>query len=317
MAATFKIEKLNDYTIMANHHLRNRKLSLKAKGLQSLMLSLPEEWDYSLKGLAAICKDGVGSISSTLRELEEAGYVSRKRRRNAKGQLTDTEYIIYQIPHPKSSESNEDENEPKREKPDQAENHDDAPKASEPEQEKPDQVKSRKKPKRENPVLAEPVQAEPDKVKRPQLNIQELNKQESSIQSIYQSCEKRKNRNKSEMPDREIDDIKEYIKTNIEYDIACERFKKETVDDIVDVMADVYMTDGIITIGKRDYQAKYIQDIFDKIEFDHIEFVIRSFEDASKKNPIRNIKKYLLSSLINSRMTMNSYYNADINYSFG
>ena len=140
MAATFKIEKLNDYTVMANHHLRNRKLSLKAKGLQSLMLSLPEEWDYSLKGLAAICKDGVDSISSTLRELEEAGYVSRKRRRNAKGQLTDTEYIIYQIPHPKSSESNEDENEPKRENPDQAENHDDAPKASEPEQEKPDQV---------------------------------------------------------------------------------------------------------------------------------------------------------------------------------
>ena len=78
MAATFKIEKLNDYTVMANHHLRNRKLSLKAKGLQSLMLSLPEEWDYSLKGLAAICKDGVDSISSTLRELEEAGYVSRK-----------------------------------------------------------------------------------------------------------------------------------------------------------------------------------------------------------------------------------------------
>ena len=82
MAATFKIEKPNDYTVMANHHLRNRKLSLKAKGLQSLMLSLPEEWDYSLKGLAAICKDGVDSISSTLRELEEAGYVSRKRRRN-------------------------------------------------------------------------------------------------------------------------------------------------------------------------------------------------------------------------------------------
>lgn len=315
MAATFKIEKLNDYTVMANHHLRNRKLSLKAKGLQSLMLSLPEEWDYSLKGLAAICKDGVDSISSTLRELEEAGYVSRKRRRNEKGQLTDTEYIIYQIPKP--SENNTDEKKPKRENPDQAENHDDAPKASEPEQEKPDQVKSRKKPKRENPVLAEPVQAEPDKVKRPQLNIQELNKQESSIQSIYQSCEKHKNRKKSEMPDREIDDIKEYIKTNIEYDIACERFKKETVDDIVDIMADVYMTDGIITIGKRDYQAKYIQDIFDKIEFDHIEFVIRSFEDASKKNPIRNIKKYLLSSLINSRMTMNSYYNADINYSFG
>lgn len=72
--AVFRIEKTRDYTVMSNHHLRNTNLSLKAKGLLSLMLSLPEEWDYTTKGLARICKDGVDSICAGVRELEEQGY---------------------------------------------------------------------------------------------------------------------------------------------------------------------------------------------------------------------------------------------------
>ncbi len=66
--AVFRIDKTKDYTVMANHHLRNKALSLKAKGLLSLMLSLPDDWDYTTKGLAMICKDGVDSICSTVRE---------------------------------------------------------------------------------------------------------------------------------------------------------------------------------------------------------------------------------------------------------
>ena len=72
--AVFRIEETRDYTVMANHHLRNTALSLKAKGLLSLMLSLPEDWDYTTKGLARICRDGVDSICATVRELEDAGY---------------------------------------------------------------------------------------------------------------------------------------------------------------------------------------------------------------------------------------------------
>ena len=85
--AVFRIEKTRDYTVMSNHHLRNTNLSLKAKGLLSLMLSLPENWDYTTKGLAHICKDGVDSICAGVRELEEQGYVIRERIRNASGQL--------------------------------------------------------------------------------------------------------------------------------------------------------------------------------------------------------------------------------------
>ena len=92
--AVFRIEKNKNYTVMANYHLRDISLSLKAKGLLSLMLSLPEGWDYTTKGLACICKDGVDSICSTVKELEKAGYVQRRRLRNELGHLTEIEYTI-------------------------------------------------------------------------------------------------------------------------------------------------------------------------------------------------------------------------------
>ena len=82
--AVFRVEKTKDYTVMANHHLRNTELSLKAKGLLSLMLSLPETWDYTTRGLSFICKDGIDSINATIKELEAQGYITRKRVRNDK-----------------------------------------------------------------------------------------------------------------------------------------------------------------------------------------------------------------------------------------
>ena len=96
--AVFRIEKTRDYTVMSNYHLRDRSLSLKAKGLLSLMLSLPEDWDYTMKGLARICKDGIDSISGGIRELESRGYLIRERVRGANGQLGSIEYTILEQP---------------------------------------------------------------------------------------------------------------------------------------------------------------------------------------------------------------------------
>ena len=96
--AVFRVEKTKDFTIMCNHHLRNTELSLKAKGLLSLMLSLPEDWDYTTKGLAHICKDGVDSITTALKELERHGYLTRQRLRYENGQLGDIEYTIHEKP---------------------------------------------------------------------------------------------------------------------------------------------------------------------------------------------------------------------------
>ena len=99
--AVFRVERTRDYTVMSNHHLKNRSLSLKAKGLLSVMLSLPDEWDYTLRGLAAISKEGVDAIREAIRELEDAGYIVRSRGRNEKGQLSVTEYVIYEHPQQK------------------------------------------------------------------------------------------------------------------------------------------------------------------------------------------------------------------------
>ena len=136
--AVFRIKKTKNYTVMSNHHLRNTNLSLKAKGLLSLMLSLPEEWDYTTKGLSVICKDGVDSITSAIKELEAAGYVVRERVRNEKGQLTTAEYSILEEP---ISVLPEQEN-----------------------------------PKQENPILDKPIQDQPILEKHDQLNTNILNK---------------------------------------------------------------------------------------------------------------------------------------------
>lgn len=98
--AVFRIEKTRNYTVMSNHHLRNAGLALKSKGLLSMMLSLPEDWNYTTRGLAKICKEGTDSIGSALKELERAGYIVRNRLRDSKGKIVDVEYVIYETPHP-------------------------------------------------------------------------------------------------------------------------------------------------------------------------------------------------------------------------
>lgn len=102
----FRVEKNNGYTVMSNHHLKNSNLTLKAKGLLSLMLSLPEEWDYSLRGLSSICREGVDSIRTALHELEAEGYIIRRQTRTSSGQW-DSEYIIYETPVKENSTDQE------------------------------------------------------------------------------------------------------------------------------------------------------------------------------------------------------------------
>ena len=97
--AVIRIQKTENYTVMSNHHLRNMGMSLKAKGLMSLMLSLPPEWDYSIGGLVAICKESHTSIRSALKELEDNKYLVRERKNNEKGYFI-YEYTLYEVPEP-------------------------------------------------------------------------------------------------------------------------------------------------------------------------------------------------------------------------
>ena len=145
--AVFRVEKTKDFTVMSNYHLRDVELSLKAKGLLSLMLSLPEDWDYTTKGLARICKDGVDSITSALKELENHGYLTRQRTRYENGRLGDITYTIHEKPVGQKE------------------------KEELPEQEKPEQ----EKPKRENPRQVNLKQAEPEQGNPAQLNTEQSN----------------------------------------------------------------------------------------------------------------------------------------------
>lgn len=97
--AVIRVQKTENYTVMSNHHLRNKELSLKAKGLISLMLSLPPDWDYSVAGLVAICKESHTSVRSALKELEEQNYLVRERKNSEKGYFV-YEYTLYEVPEP-------------------------------------------------------------------------------------------------------------------------------------------------------------------------------------------------------------------------
>ena len=102
--AVFRIEKNKNYTTMSNYHLRDRRLSLKAKGLLSLILSLPDGWDYSVRGLASICKESPDGIATPLKELEKYGYLFREQTRCSNGRLGKVEYVIYEQPQDNSPE---------------------------------------------------------------------------------------------------------------------------------------------------------------------------------------------------------------------
>lgn len=288
--AVFRIDKTRDYTVMSNHHLRNTELSLKAKGLLSLMLSLPENWDYTTKGLAAICKDGIDSISSCIRELEKHGYIIRERMRNEKGQLTTIEYTILE-----------------------------QPKSAPPE---------RENPIRENPVLDIPAQAEPIQENTAQLNtkksnIKELNTDISNTYPIKSYQKEPEPANAAQTPkeksDRigydEVETYRQIIKENIDYDVLSVNLNRDAamLDEIVDLMTETVCTQkSSLVIAGDTYPAAIVKSKLLKLTSEHIEYVI----DCMRENTsdIRNIKKYLLAALFNAPSTIDSYYTTKVHH---
>lgn len=243
--AVFRVEKTRDYTVMANHHLRNTELSLKAKGLLSLMLSLPEEWDYTTKGLARICKDGVDSICAGVRELEEHGYVVRERIRNPNGQLGAIEYTI--LEQPRTSE-------PKRENPVQA-----------------------------NPALDYPVLGKPEQENPAQLNTYRTNKDESNTLSAnpYSIKSYPINPIADQMGMDGMDVYREIIKGNIEYDIMKNNFPydHERLDEIVELMAETLASrKSTFCIAGDTYPASTVKFKLLRINSLHIQYVFECLD---------------------------------------
>ena len=273
--AVFRIDKTRDYTVMSNHHLRNTELSLKAKGLLSLMLSLPDNWDYTTKGLARICKDGVDSICAAVRELEEHGYVIRERVRGANGQLGSIEYTILEKPAEPS---------PVRENPVQV------------------------KPILENPVLGKPEQENPAQSNKDKSNTDlSITEQSNPIRSNPPAPEGWNGTDGMEA--REI--YREIVYGNIEYDILREdnTVNRDQLDEIAELIVDtVCSARKTIRIAGDDYPAEVVKSRFLKLDSSHVQYVI----DCMKNNTtyVRNIKKYLLAALYNAPATINNYYSS-------
>ena len=276
--AVFRIEKTRDYTVMSNHHLRNTNLSLKAKGLLSLMLSLPENWDYTTKGLARICKDGVDSICAGVRELEEQGYVIRERVRNPNGQLGAIEYTILEQPRPLE----------------------------------------REKPERENPILGSPVLEEPEQENPAQLNTNQTKTDLSSteLSNPIQSnppTPAGARMGTDRMGAREC--YREVILDNIEYSYLVQdsHIDREQLDEIVDLIVDtVCSARKVIRIAGDDYPAEVVKSRFLKLNSSYIEYVLDRMRDNTTY--VRNIKKYLLAALYNAPATIDSYYASLVNH---
>ena len=280
--AVCRVERTGDYTTMSNHHLRNMEISLKAKGLLSLMLSLPEDWDYTTKGLAHICKDGVDSICAGVRELEDHGYVVRERIRNSNGQLGAIEYTILEQPQ-----------EPKQEKPE------------------------RENPVQANPVLDDPVLGKPEQENPAQLNTYRTNKDESNTLSAnpYPINSYPINSATDQMGLDGMDVYREIIKGNIEYDIMKDNFPydRERLDEIVELMAETLASKKVtFCIAGDTYPASTVKFKLLRINSLHIQYVFECLDKNTTE--VRNIKKYLLATLFNAPSTMGSYYKAQVNH---
>ena len=285
--AVFRVERNTGYTVMSNHHLRNKELSLKAKGLLSQMLSLPEDWDYTLAGLSYINREKIDAIREAVRELERAGYIQRSRERDEKGRLRGTDYIIYEQPP-----------------------NLDLPTLENPTLENPTQ---------EKPTLENPMQLNKDIQKTDLPKKEKSNTDLSSNHSIpilspnpspcREAAAPPERKGKEAAAQSAVDIYREIIKDNIDYHILKQdmKFDGDRLDEIVDLMLETVCTARKrVRIAGDDYPAELVKSKFMKLDGEHIRFVLDCMRENTTK--IRNIKQYLKAALFNAPSTIGNYY---------
>ena len=279
----FRVEKNKGYTVMSNFHLRDKRLSLKAKGLLSQILSLPEDWDYTLSGLCHINRESKDAIRSAVNELERAGYIERHQTTDEGGKFSSNEYIIHE-----------------------------SPLVTPPSLDKP----SSENPTTDKPTTENPTQLNKDRV----INDQSITDPSSthSIPSlspppagagIAASPPERKRTEAATQSAVEI--YRDIIKENIEYDhlLRYSKIDREELDGIVELLVETVCTARkTIRVAGDDYPAELVKAKLLKLNSGHIEFVMDCMRQNTTK--IRNIKKYLLAVLFNAPSTMGSYYTA-------
>ena len=284
--AVYRVQRTRDYTVMSNYHLKDKELTLKSKGLLSMILSLPEEWNYTTRGLASICKEGVDAIGSALKELETAGYIVRRRLRGANGRITDTEYIIYEQPQPRN---------PDRPSPNMA------------------------SPDTENPDMEKPGMEKPAELNIEKSNTQKSITDGSSTDSIpfrepaAENLPERKGREAMSLT--EMERYRDLILKNIEYGYLCREFAiyREDLDEIVELMVETVCARRKITrIAGSDFPHEIVRSRFLKLDIEHIRFVMECLQNNTTE--IRNMKQYLLTVLFNAPTTISNHYTSQVKH---
>ena len=304
--AVFRVERNTGYTVMSNHHLRNKELSLKAKGMLSQMLSLPEDWDYTLAGLSHINREKIDAIREAVKELEKAGYIVRSRERDEKGRLRGADYVIYEQPQPKEPEA-----------------------ATSSEQPPTSDLPTLENPTLDNPTLEKPTLENPTQLNKDISSKEQSITDLSSTHSIpfhslnplpYEQDEAATppERKRTEAKTNSAIEIyREIIKDNIDYDILIQdpKMDKDRLDEIVEIMLETVCTARkTIRIAGDDYPAELVKSKFMKLNSSHVEFVLDCMRENTTK--IRNIKQYLKAVLFNAPSTIDSYYTALVNHDF-
>ena len=276
--AVFRVARINDYTVMSNFHLRDKRLSLKAKGLLSQMLSLPENWDYTLTGLCYINKESKDAIRTAIHELEQAGYIHRRQTTDSGGKFAGNEYTIYERPQ--------------------------EPLPGEPSSEKPSSG---------NPTTGKPMPENPT-----QQNIEKQNTDQSNTDSILfrGSADKPPEAKRTEASSAErMAEYRDLIRDNIQYPllVAQNPDDADLIDEIVELMTETVCARRKTTrVCGSDFPAEVVKSRLLKLDAEHIRFVLKCLHENTAK--VKNIKQYLLATLYNAPVTINSYYSALVNH---
>ena len=293
--AVFRVERNTGYTVMSNHHLRNKELSLKAKGLLSQMLSLPEDWDYTLAGLSHINREKIDAIREAVKELEKAGYIVRSRERDEKGRLRGADYVIYEQPQPREPEAATSGGQPPIL---------DLPTLENPTLDNP----TLEKPTQEKPTLENPTQLNKD-ISSKEQSITDLSSTHSipfhSLNPLpYEQDEAAAppERKRTEAKTNSAIEIyREIIKENIDYDILIQdpKMDKDRLDEIVEIMLETVCTARkTIRIAGDDYPAELVKSKFMKLNSSHVEFVL----DCMREN---TTKMLIVQDQVWNRVTVN------------
>ena len=329
------VEKDGNFTWMKNIHLRDRFLRLKAKGLLSVMLSLPKDWDCTITGLAYISKEGISAIRATIKELEAAGYITRERIRNGAGQLKDMKYTIHETPVNREPE----EPVPADESPLPNSDSDD------PSHDQPD-LSAPPEPASENPAFAFPTQAspaqdQPVEQNRTQLNTNRLNTHESKRdqQNTDLSIHPSGKAWQFPAPQREpwdcgpagvtmhasaqgestrlsVAELEQRVRDQIEYDFLVTDSNRQELDEIVSIIAEVLAMHGEgFEVGGLMKPPDLVLKNFLALNSEHLEYVFACL-DRTRSN-VRNIRQYLRVALYNAPMTMYNSTAAEVRRDFG